>query len=221
MFSKLPPWVEIGCFSLTVIAGMVNVVGLIGFEHQAISHLTGISSFLGMELVRGRLGSSWHLVLIIISFFLGAVLSGLIVKDEHLRLGHRYSVALIVETLFLSFAALLLNMDLIVGQLFAAAACGLQNAMVSTYSGAVLRTTHVTGIFTDLGIMFGNLLCGKAIDRRKVKLYLILIVGFVLASILGTILFTQLQFNALYIPALSTFSLAIVYWRYLVKTQRK
>jgi uncharacterized membrane protein YoaK (UPF0700 family) len=93
--------------------------------------------------------------------------------------------------------------------------------MVSTYSGAVLRTTHVTGIFTDLGIMFGNLLCGKAIDRRKVKLYLILIVGFVLGSILGTILFTQLQFNALYIPALSTFSLAIVYWRYLVKTQRK
>lgn len=35
---------------------------------------------------------------------------------------------------------------------------GLQNAMMSTYSGAVIRTTHVSGMFTDLGIFLGHFL---------------------------------------------------------------
>merc|ERR1719191_1161741 len=38
------------------------------------------------------------------------------------------------------------------------AACGLQNGMATSYSGAVIRTTHVTGIATDVGLISGRLL---------------------------------------------------------------
>ncbi|HNP03001.1 MAG TPA: DUF1275 domain-containing protein, partial [Agitococcus sp.] len=41
MTQKLPAWIEIGAFILALIAGLINVVGLLGFQHQSVSHLTG------------------------------------------------------------------------------------------------------------------------------------------------------------------------------------
>ena len=50
MISRLPSWVEAGAFSLALMAGVVNAVGLLGFSHQAVSHLTGTSTLLGAGL---------------------------------------------------------------------------------------------------------------------------------------------------------------------------
>ena len=60
---------------------------------------------------------------------------------------------------------------------FASAVCGLQNGMVSTYSGATIRTTHVSDMFTDLGTMLEARFRGHASDARKAFLYLLLILG--------------------------------------------
>ena len=49
--------------------------------------------------------------------------------------------------------------------------------MVSTYSGATIRTTHVSGMYTDLGTMLGARFRGHASDARKAFLYLLLILG--------------------------------------------
>ncbi|WP_156312572.1 DUF1275 family protein [Marinagarivorans algicola] len=59
----------------------------------------------------------------------------------------------------------------------ASSACGLQNALITIYSGAVIRTTHTTGIFTDLGIMLGSKLRGEPFDKRKALLFLVIICG--------------------------------------------
>jgi len=50
---RLPTWVWIGAVALSCVAGMVNVVGFLGFEHQAVSHMTGSTSQLGMALAQG------------------------------------------------------------------------------------------------------------------------------------------------------------------------
>ena len=50
---------------------------------------------------------------------------------------------------------MLLNKDNINGECFAAFACGLQNALTTSYSGAVVRTTHLSGIITDIGNVLG------------------------------------------------------------------
>ena len=50
---RLATWVWIGAAALACVAGMVNVVGFLGFEHQAITHLTGTTSLLGAALVSG------------------------------------------------------------------------------------------------------------------------------------------------------------------------
>ena len=67
---------------------------------------------------------------------------------------------------------MLLSSGSFYGLLLASAACGLQNALATTYSGAIVRTTHVTGIFTDLGIMLGAIFRGQTLDYRKAKLFL-------------------------------------------------
>ena len=59
---QLPHWVWIGAIALSCVAGMVNVVGFLGFEHQAVSHLTGTTSQLGMALVQHDWRSVAHLL---------------------------------------------------------------------------------------------------------------------------------------------------------------
>ena len=62
MINKLPKWVEIGGFFLALCAGSINGIGLLGFRHQAVSHLTGTSTFLGLEISQGNGGEILHLL---------------------------------------------------------------------------------------------------------------------------------------------------------------
>jgi uncharacterized membrane protein YoaK (UPF0700 family) len=88
------------------------------------------------------------------------------------------------------------------GECLAAFACGLQNAMASNYSGAVIRTTHMTGIVTDLGITLGHLLRRAPIDRRRAGLFAVLLAGFLTGGVIGSYGFVTVGFNTLLIPAL-------------------
>ncbi|MED5493455.1 MAG: DUF1275 family protein [Pseudomonadota bacterium] len=79
MISRLPSWVEAGAFSLALMAGVVNAVGLLGFSHQAVSHLTGTSTLLGARLRGVPLDRrKARLFLLLISgFILGGTLGAL------------------------------------------------------------------------------------------------------------------------------------------------
>lgn len=210
MFKKLPKWVEIGGFCLTAIAGAVNAIGLLGFKHQAVSHLTGISTLLGLSLVNLDMPESLHLFFILVSFTLGATLSGVIINNAVLSLGHNYSAALLLEGLLLFLTIVLLESNSNTGHFLASAACGLQNGMVSTYSGAAIRTTHVSGIFTDLGTMLGARLRGHALDYRRAMLYLILISGFIIGGSIGAYGYLHWGVLALMIPGAAAVSLAVI-----------
>jgi len=210
MFKRLPKWVEIGGFCLTAIAGSVNAIGLLGFKHQAVSHLTGISTLLGLSLVNLDALESMHLFLILVSFTLGAALSGVIINNALLNLGHNYSLALLLEGVLLFFTIILLENNSNTGHFLASAACGLQNGMVSTYSGATIRTTHVSGIFTDLGTMLGARLRGHPLDYRRAILYLILIFGFIVGGSVGAYGYLHWGILSLIIPSVAALSLAVI-----------
>ena len=214
MITKLPRWVESGAFLLSFLAGSVNAVGFLGVQHQAISHLSGTATLLGIELMTLS-ASSLHLLGILGSFLLGAALSGWLIENAALRLGRHYSLALVIEGGLLLAAMASLGNGATVGHYLASAACGLQNAMVTTYSGAIVRTTHVTGIFTDLGMMLGACLRGVPLDRRKAILFLLIISGFVVGGTVGAMLFGRFRFDALLLPATIAFILAIGYGLYL------
>ncbi len=200
-------------------AGAVNAIGLLGFRHQAVSHLTGTSTLMGLALAEGNLGETWHLLWVVASFVGGAALGGLLIDNEALKLGRRYSIALCLESGLLGLAMMVLQNGSSngLGAFAASAACGLQNSMVSTYSGAVLRTTHVSGLFTDLGTMIGHRLRGHRFDQRRAKLYVLLILGFILGGTVGSWAYWALRFYAFALPAGVALALALVYTVYRLR----
>jgi uncharacterized membrane protein YoaK (UPF0700 family) len=147
-----------GGFLLAANAGFVNALGILSLLHQAVSHLTGTVSNLGIAAVQNNWDELFKTGNIILFFFLGSVLSGLIIGGSHLRFGRRYGVTLMLQSLALFAAIYFLGQGLRRAEYMLALACGLQNGMATSYSGAVVRTSHMTGIVTDLGIMVGQFL---------------------------------------------------------------
>jgi len=215
MINKISRWVKLGGVSLAMLAGCVNAIGLLGFSHQAVSHVTGTVSLLSLAVINHDLSVASHLFFILISFTLGAILSGLLIANTAFRVGKRYGFALFIEGIFIYVAMCYLNNGSQVGHYWVSAACGLQNAMISTYSGALIRTTHMSGLFTDIGVMIGSYFRGHPLDRKRVNLYLLLIMGFMFGGVIGSLAYNSYQFTALLFPSLFAICLAIIYWLYL------
>ncbi|KGM55591.1 membrane protein [Lysobacter daejeonensis GH1-9] len=201
---QLPRWVWLGAGLLAGVAGMVNVVGYLGFEHQAVTHLTGTTTLLGSAVARGDMRAVMHLGGVAVAFMAGAALSGMIIQDSTLRLGRRYGVTLALESVLLLAAIPLFKQQQIVGALLAAMACGVQNAMATTYSGAVIRTSHLSGMFTDLGIGLGHALRGMPLQKRRLLLCGLIIGSFLTGAVVGARLFVALGYDALLVPATLT-----------------
>lgn len=211
MINKLPKWVEYGAFVLAFVAGCVNAVGLLGFDHQSVSHVSGTASLFGVSLFSDVGMSKFYLLGVLLSFLLGACVSGWLLHGTTLKLGRHYETILVLEAVCLFIALYLLLKTYHTGIYMASFACGMQNALVTTYSGAVVRTTHLTGLFTDFGIMLGEAFQGKKIDKRKLLLFILIILGFVLGGGIGGVCFTVWGFKTLYLPALTCLLLALSY----------
>lgn len=203
---------------MSFVAGMINIVGLLGFEHQAVTHLTGLTSQLSDAATGGRGMVAVRIVTVILSFLAGAMVSGFLIQNSTLRLGRRYGVALGVEALLLFLAVPLLESHAHAGVCLSAAACGLQNAMATTYSGASVRTTHLSGMFTDLGIFLGHSCRGLPVDFRRVTLYLLIICGFFCGGAVGAAVFPSAGYKTLLIPA-STIGLASVLYTFRIRRE--
>jgi Predicted membrane protein len=201
---QLPRWAWIGGGVLAFIAGIVNAAGFMGFRHQSITNLTGSTTLLGISLGTADGGETLHWALAIAAFLLGAMLSGVIVQKSTLRLGRRYGVALVLESLLLFAAVPLLDRGSSLGLYLASMAIGLQNGMASTYSGMVFRTTHVTGMLTDLGIYLGQRLRGLEVDTLRIRVCVLVSTTFVLGGAAGALLFGVMQEHTLLIPAALT-----------------
>ncbi|MES2692572.1 MAG: YoaK family protein [Verrucomicrobiota bacterium] len=214
MIHKLERWAWWGGALLATIAGIVNAVGLQSYAHQAVTHVTGTTSLFAQAVAHLDGGMVVSFGLVVGSFVAGAILSGFIIQNSTLRLGRRYGIALFAESILLITASALMSSHLLVGSYFASAACGLQNAMASTYSGAVLRTTHLSGMFTDLGAAIGHFLRGGAVDWIRVRLYVVLIGSFFSGGVIGSLLFERYGPATLYIPAGLTGTVALCYTAY-------
>src|SRR6187455_1357197 len=98
MLSKpTPTWILAGGAALASVAGTVNAVGFLSVHHQALTHMSGTATLIGIGLAHGDLVGARHALLVFLFFFLGSVVSGLIIRQSTLQLGRRYGVALTCE----------------------------------------------------------------------------------------------------------------------------
>lgn len=196
-----PAWVYLGGLTLALTAGVINAVGFLGVHHQALSHMTGTVSVLGLELGRANYGVALHALAVLAAFFVGCLISGIIIPQSRLRLGRRYGLVLSLESAALFLAVYFLRLGANTGDYLAALACGLQNAMVSSYSGSTMRTTHMTGMVTDLGITCGHYLRGATVDWFRFRVYGVLLLGFFAGGVIGSLGYGRFGYDTLLFPA--------------------
>lgn len=195
---------------LSTVAGMVNVTGFLSL-HRLTTNVTGHFAFFIDGISRWELWQGSIYLLYILSFLFGSFISsGLMELTNIRRRINIYMLPALLEALVLILVPILVNLlpspspDLIACLLLFA--MGVQNSFVTKISDAVVRTTHLTGLFTDLGIELSHILFRKKIlDRKKIltniKLRLYIIWFFFLGGILGGILYGQIAFNALTVAA--------------------
>ncbi len=191
---------------LSCVAGMVNVTGFFAVQ-RLTTNVTGHFAFFMDEVFKLNFWGGFIYFLYIFCFFLGSFVSNLLIeiisrKDEHFI----YLVPASIEALIL-FVIGFLGQKLITISPNIIAFCllfamGLQNSLVTTISRAVVRTTHLTGLFTDLGIDLSQLLFYKAIEQKQklissIKLRFTIISFFFLGGILGGILYSKIALHAL------------------------
>ncbi len=198
---RTPRWVLTGAFTLALSAGSINAVGFLGAHHLGISHVTGTVSLVGTRIAALEWTDALAALSMIGSFFAGAVLSGLVLRESTLRMGRRYGVVLTIESAVLLTAVYFFERGWWTGAYFAATACGIQNAIATSYSGAVIRSTHLTGIVTDVGIACGHVMRGQPVDWRRMRLYGVIFGGFALGGIVGSFGYVKYGYRMLCVPA--------------------
>lgn len=179
---------------LSFIAGIVNVVGFLAVA-RLTTNVTGHFAYLVEEVVEWELKKGIVYFLYILFFFMGSFLANFMVEIvSRKNKTNVYNIPVLVETAIL-FATGIFGQQLITKHpdLLAYAllfAMGIQNSLVTSISNAVVRTTHLTGLFTDLGIELSQLFFYVHPDQKKrlltsVKLRLTIIGCFFTGGILG------------------------------------
>lgn len=192
-------------------AGCINTAALIGFTNLAVSHVTGNVSLFSAAVANFDSKSVLLIGASLLSFLAGAILSGYVIGQTSLKLGRHYGRALYIEAGLLLLSYWLYQQHDYLGQLAAAMACGLQNAMVATYSGAVIRTTHLTGLTSDMGAAIGNWLAGRPISKPTLAFQTIIWYCFFGGGAVGAFLYVRIGYGALFVPITIVLLSAFIY----------
>lgn len=195
---------------LSFVAGIVNVAGFLAVR-LLTTNVTGHFAFFIDEIFKLNLWKGLIYFLYIFSFFLGSFVSGMLVelisrKNEQFI----YFIPIVIESIILASVGVLypyfldISPDAIAFSLLFA--MGLQNSLVTTISNAAVRTTHLTGLFTDLGIELSQLFFYKSYQSKQkllssIKLRLTIISFFFLGGIIGGILYSKINLHELIIAS--------------------
>jgi uncharacterized membrane protein YoaK (UPF0700 family) len=164
---------------LAALAGALNAAFLL-LLGISVSHLSGDVARFAIDVGAqdGLSGPAFLLLGALLGFVFGALVSGFLIHHPKLELSRPYgrSVTAIGVTLIGSWACFeRYNFTAVA---LAAGACGFQNALATHYRGLVLRTTHVTGLLTDLGVTIGMRLRGYQVEGWKILVPLLLVLAF-------------------------------------------
>lgn len=163
---------------LAFVAGAVNAGGFFAVGLYT-SHMTGVVSAMADNLALGALAVVAQFLGMLIAFMSGAAASAILINWARRADPERqYALPLALEgVLILVFGALGATMPmgpaaLAAGAMLLCFILGLQNATITKISSARMRTTHLTGMVTDMGIELGKALyawAGGAAVRRTVE----------------------------------------------------
>jgi uncharacterized membrane protein YoaK (UPF0700 family) len=153
---------------LAFIAGAANAGGFLAVR-QYTSHMSGIVAAMADNLAVGSVALVWNGGAAVLSFLAGAFLTTLFVLWARARhLESEYALPLIAEALLLAIFGLTgeaFHGGRVLGTVMLLCfTMGLQNAIITKLSHSVIRTTHITGMVTDVGIAVGRIVFHRQPD---------------------------------------------------------
>jgi len=202
-------------------AGFINVTSILK-TGLVISHNTGTASKLGISLGSFDFRGIWVSLILLLSFLAGSSLIGFFIRRQVFDFNRKYGIFFMVESVILFFFKCSFDAGSpTLGLLFGSFACGLQNALLTNLSGAVVRTTHVTGMMTDTGLVLGNWIRYKSECKEvwRLKVFVPIIISYILGAAFSKILFGFFDYKAIMFSVLfiGISGLLIVLWRLLKK----
>lgn len=193
---------------LSLVAGIVNITGVLSVK-TLTTNVTGHFAYFSEQLSNSNYQIAIGYLFFILSFLVGAFVSNLLIEIiSRIKPPLAYAVPMIMEIMILSIIGILGSRILLSNtgeQLIACTllfAMGLQNALVTKASQSIVRTTHLTGLFTDLGIEISQLFFYRQKTEvqslsKSITLKLAIIGCFFLGCIVGGFVFKTFQFQTL------------------------
>ncbi|HJV60636.1 MAG TPA: YoaK family protein, partial [Albitalea sp.] len=199
---------------LAFVAGAVNAGGFLAVQRYT-SHMSGVISSIADDLVLGNAALAMAGLSSLLAFVGGAATTAVLINWARRRQMHgEFALSLMLEALLLLlFGVLGANLELLVDVfvpstvLLLCFIMGLQNAIVTKISQAEIRTTHMTGVVTDLGIELGRLFYWNRTEasndmhfvranRDKLQIHATIVGLFFLGGIVGALAFKRVGFSA-------------------------
>lgn len=203
--------IQLGAY-MAFVAGAVNAGGFLAIARYT-SHMSGIISAIGDDLALNDLIAVLGGISLLVAFLFGAATTAIIVNWGRRRKIHsEFALPLFVEAiLLLVFGLVGANLNTYLSITVPAIALllcfvmGLQNAIVTKASRAEIRTTHMTGVITDIGIELGklfywnksheaNLNSFVKANREKLITHLFIFGMFLIGGIIGAISFKKVGY---------------------------
>ena len=208
-------------FLLSFGGGAINAGGFLA-TGRFVSHVTGFATLFGVDVANSQWEAAVAILSVPLFFLLGAFVAGLLI-DRPLNEGRepRFDWVMGLSAVALVLAAVgdrIFSLGLF-GQILdlrntyvllalLCLACGLQNAAITSSSGKSVRTTHLTGLTTDLGIGLARVF---SFDLKQERLRLEVranylrigsVAAFVFGSAAGAWIFVNYGFVGFMMPAL-------------------
>ncbi|UFH45813.1 DUF1275 domain-containing protein [Flavobacterium galactosidilyticum] len=206
---------------LSFVAGIVNITGVLSI-HTLTTNVTGHFAYFAEEVMKQDYAAAFTFFVLTLFFLFGAFTSNFLaelIAKKYTHLSHVIPISLEMIILlgigFLGFQTELSSNEgkwIAFSMLFA---MGMQNAMVTKISQSTVRTTHLTGLFTDLGIELSQLFFYKKPEETKklktsIYLRLSIIICFFIGCVSGGFIYNILKLKTLFI-AVAFLLIALLY----------
>lgn len=172
---------------LCLTAGYLNAVSLL-LLNRTTTHTTGLMTKTSAALAQGELALFLEHFAQLAGFVVGATVSSVMVgAHKKFKGGNHHTRVLSCIAVLVALAAFVSQDTVFLAGVLISFAAGMQNAMTTYYSGAIVRTTHVTGTLTDMGTEMAQLLLGRNKHPWKLQVLGCFTLGFFLGGCLGAV----------------------------------
>ncbi len=209
---------------LSFVAGIVNVTGVLSVQ-TLTTNVTGHFAYFAEEIMKRNYAAAITFFVFIIFFLFGAFTSNFLaefISRKHPNLSHVIPISLeMIVLIGVGIFGAQSSLSSTEGKWIAFAmlfAMGIQNSLVTKISQSTVRTTHLTGLFTDLGIELSQLFFYKKSEENKklktsIYLRLSIIIFFFVGCISGSFLYNLMEMKTLFVAA--TFLLFALLYDYI------